>query len=104
MMDWKLKGSGESDFNLPDRVHNAVGLNEHDGIKFVVTGPRDFDEAVEVWKHLTSLGCHAQFWLGAAWGRVKEAELVEWILENGLPWKLNVQVHKYIWPADERRE
>ncbi len=102
MMDWKLEGSGESGFNVPERERNACGLTSRDGIKFVVTGPSDFDEAVGVWKHLIGIGCDAQFWVGAAWDRVKEAELVGWLLDSGLPWNLNVQVHKYIWPADER--
>jgi 7-carboxy-7-deazaguanine synthase len=116
MMDWKLKGSGESNFHvnyfrseeqdrelsIECREQNALELDRRDGIKFVVTNLDDFDEAVETWKYLFMKNCDAQFWVGAAWNRVKEAELVQWLLDAGLPWKLNVQVHKYIWPANER--
>ena len=104
MMDWKLAGSGEDSFNVSEREYNAFeNLGPDDGIKFVIVDKDDYEEAMHIWRHLAwKVQCQAQFWVGAAWGRIKEAQLVEWILEDGLPWKLNVQVHKYIWPADKR--
>ena len=104
MMDWKLEGSGEADVKLETRLENAVNLSPIDGIKFVCTDRNDFDEAKNIWGQLTTdpRWRGAQFWVGSAWDRLSEQTLVEWLLEEGLPWKLNVQVHKYIWPANER--
>ena len=89
------------DIEEPDwEILAGMGSGSEAGLK--AAGIDDFDEAVETWKYLFMKNCDAQFWVGAAWNRVKEAELVQWLLDAGLPWKLNVQVHKYIWPANER--
>ena len=104
MMDWKLEGSGEADTDLESRLINALNLSPIDGIKFVCTGRDDLDEAKQIWGKLVTdeRWRGAQIWVGSAWDKLPEKELVEWLLEERLPWKLNVQVHKYIWPADER--
>jgi 7-carboxy-7-deazaguanine synthase len=107
MMDWKLEGSGEANTNVAQRTMNAQALRETDGIKFVVKDGRDVEEALRVARRLRTDGVVAVFWLGAAWDRVNTRWLCD-VMINSIgfrdtgPWKLNVQVHKYIWPADER--
>lgn len=103
MMDWKLEGSGEAKTNRPIRFHNAAMLKRTDGIKFVVTDEDDLKEAMSISVILQNEGCLAQLWIGAAWGRIKERVLVDFLLENRPPWRLNTQTHKHIWPADARR-
>jgi len=103
MMDWKLTGSGEQDSYVHERNANAKRLDKLDGIKFVVCSEFDLDEAVDIWHELTTNHeVRAQFWVGAAWGRISSEALVNYVLRWRLPWKLNVQVHKYIWEPDER--
>lgn len=103
MMDWKLPGSGESETKLDERLKNAKRLNRDQGIKFVC---KDYEDMVEADTLMTGLrridDVIAQFWIGAAWGELSEAEVVDYMIEHGLDAKLNVQVHKFVWPAEQR--
>jgi hypothetical protein len=49
---------------------------------------------------LRNSGCKAMFYIGAAWDRIEVPEILKFIEDHQLDWKVNVQVHKYIWPAD----
>lgn len=108
IMDWKLPDSGE-DCENEDRLRNVPFLMETDAIKFVCASKDDFNVAIDLAEeHVItkrSLSILPHLYMGAAWGKVSEKDLVEWMLEAKLDpeiWKLNVQVHNYIWPRDER--
>lgn len=101
-MDWKLVGSGEAQTALDIRYENALWLKKTDGIKFVVKNYKDLLEARLIYETLRDRGCKAQFWVGAVWGEITDAAIVDFIQEWKVSWNLNVQVHKYIWNADER--
>ena len=103
MMDWKLDGSGEGGTSLENRSVNAMNIRNGSGIKFVCKDEHDLNQAVEVWTDLaTIVDPKTRFWAGSAWAVLPEREVVAFILENKLPWSLNVQVHNFIWPANER--
>jgi 7-carboxy-7-deazaguanine synthase len=102
MMDWKLAGSGEAETHRLVRRVNALNLKRTDGIKFVAVDWADLEEAEEVYTRLLEHGCNAEFWVGAAWGRIPDAEVIKFVKERKLPWRLNVQVHKYIYEPDAR--
>lgn len=104
VMDWKLRGSGERERGIRQRFENTTVLTAKDTIKFVVSDVDDFDEALNVWQQLEQIHCtRAKFSAGAAWGKVSEAQVAEWIINSGLPWSLNVQVHNYIYNREERQ-
>jgi len=94
MMDWKLTGSGEAMNHRAQRYENARRLKVNDGIKFVVKDVEDLDEAARI---SSVLETRAQFWVGAAWGHIRDVDIVDYIKHNRLPWRLNVQTHKHIW-------
>lgn len=103
MMDWKLDGSGEGDTRLENRRANALNLKPGSGIKFVCKDEVDFNQAMEIYNELKDLvNPGVRFWAGSAWAVFPEREVVELILKNQLPWSLNVQVHNFVWPANER--
>ena len=103
MMDWKLDGSGEGSSYLPERTINALNLGNNDGIKFVCKDENDFKQAIKVWNMLKDrVDEDVVFWVGSAWDVLPERRVVELLLEHKLPWRLNVQVHNFIWPANER--
>jgi 7-carboxy-7-deazaguanine synthase len=102
MMDWKLEGSGEEYTGLEERLRNAQRLHVRDGIKFVVKGFRDLQQAHGVYEGIKEKDVAAQFWVGSAWGTISDAEIVEYMMEHRLPWRLNIQTHKVIWPAEAR--
>jgi hypothetical protein len=84
-------------------MDNARMLFATDNIKFVVMDDRDLHSARAVWQALINIdGVRAQFWVGPAWDRIEIPVIIDFVKKHKLPWRLNVQVHKYIWPADER--
>lgn len=105
IMDWKLTGSGE-DPNNETRLANLSMLNSNDAIKFVCATENDFAEACKLWAvhlavpHYVNKNPHV--YAGAAWGKVTEAQVADWIREAYPPFKLNVQVHNYIFDRNRR--
>jgi 7-carboxy-7-deazaguanine synthase len=99
IMDWKLQGSGEAERGLDIRINNVKTLIQKDAVKFVVASEEDLEEAFTLWK---AWKVHAPVYVGVAWGLYQEADLVNWVLQRDLPWRLNVQVHKYVWPNRDR--
>jgi 7-carboxy-7-deazaguanine synthase len=106
VMDWKLQGSG----NPASRTttwdlftENIQKLKPTDAIKFVIKDDADFAEALNFWDDWEDRTL-ADWWAGVVWdnGKLTEARLSEMILEEGLPWHLNVQTHKYLWAPEER--
>lgn len=105
IMDWKLEGSGNpanAPEVLPRMIENIAQLKPTDAIKFVIKDQFDYSEAMEVWENYRDI-TKAQWWAGVVWdGDIREAELVEMMQADGVPWNLNVQTHKYLWKPEER--
>lgn len=104
VMDWKLSGSGEKIDPLGTMMKNASRLSSKDAIKFTVKDREDITEAYAAWNMLSQI-TNAQVFCGPVWGsgNITPGGVADWILEHRLPWRLNIQVHKYIWPPDARR-
>ena len=94
IVDCKLPSSGMAERN---DVSNYPLLNADDEVKFVVGSRADFDYAVAVIKmhRLTACGC--ELLVSPVWGKVALPELAEWVLESGLPLRMQIQMHKVIW-------
>jgi 7-carboxy-7-deazaguanine synthase len=99
IMDLKCPGSAESDRNL---WSNLLHLNPHDELKFVISDRADYEwtRAVIV-EHGLERRVNAIL-LSPAFGRVDAASLAAWMLEDRLPARLQLQIHKYIWPPNAR--
>jgi 7-carboxy-7-deazaguanine synthase len=104
-MDWKLPGSGEDPFDQK-RLINLKLLQTTarlQSTKFVISDYDDFCMAMDLWKtYIYGQGQTFTTFAGVAWGRMETAELVEWILKEELPWRLNIQVHNFIWDRTQR--
>jgi 7-carboxy-7-deazaguanine synthase len=97
IVDVKTPGSGAEDqsfINLPD-------LRAQDEVKFVLTSRADFHWAVDVCRRF-DLERRVQVLLSPVFGQVDPKDLVEWLLESGLKARINLQIHKLIWPLDTR--
>lgn len=101
IMDWKLVGSGEDKTGVDIRWENAKKLDYKDNIKFVIASQEDYQEATALWRAMQNT-VRARFWAGVAWGKFEESQLIHQILEDDLPWSVNVQMHKYIWQGVEK--
>lgn len=73
-----------------------------DEIKFVIADRIDYDYAVEKFRSLQlDKKCRAVLFSPVA-GRISLQELAEWILQDSLPVRLQVQLHRIIWGGDVR--
>jgi len=93
IMDIKCPGSGMSDRN---RWENLDFLKASDELKFVIADEADFRWAARLVRD-QKLNERCACLFSAAFGLVSNKQLVEWILAEQLPVRLNLQVHKFIW-------
>jgi len=98
VVDFKCPGSGEVHRN---RFENIEYLSPKDEIKFVIKDRRDFEWAVEVVKKY-SLVSRCPVLFSPVFGELEPRQLAEWILESGLPVRLQLQIHKFIWDPTMR--
>lgn len=100
VMDWKLPGSGEGEWS-ETRLENVKKFVDRKqlALKYTIADRHDYDVAKELWG---AWGRLYQAFAGVVWGKLENEELVGWILEDGLPWKLNVQVHNHVWDRSLR--
>ncbi len=96
IMDLKPPDSGECERNL---MSNLDKLLPHHDVKFVLASRRDYEWARDVVRS-RSWPCELLF--SPAWGHVEFRDVVDWILEDKLPVRFQLQMHKVVWPADER--
>jgi 7-carboxy-7-deazaguanine synthase len=80
---------------------NLPYMGSSDEIKCVIAHREDFDYCVKKLEAWNLWGKHTILF-SAAWGLLREEELVRWILESRLPIRLNLQWHKYIWSPDAK--
>jgi 7-carboxy-7-deazaguanine synthase len=98
VLDLKCPGSGMSGKN---RWENLDLLKPSDEIKFVIADRADYDWAREVIAR-EGLAARCGLLLSPVHGVLSPRALSEWILQDRLPARLQLQLHKYIWPADMR--
>jgi 7-carboxy-7-deazaguanine synthase len=99
IMDLKCPGSGESARNLWTNLDHLTGLDE---VKFVVKDRTDYEWTRGVIRARGLDGRAADGSLRAllispVWGAVDLEALSGWILEDRLPVRFQIQLHKLIW-------
>lgn len=93
IMDLKAPGSGEVDKNLPS---NIPRLTAHDEVKIVIADRSDYEWARGIIaEHLIAERC--QVLLSPVQGELGPADLAGWILEDRLPVRFQLQLHKVLW-------
>ena len=93
VMDLKAPDSGEGDKN---RWENLGLLTPRDEIKIVVASRTDYEWARELIRE-RRLDTLCPVLLSPAQGLVDPTALAEWILEDGLNVRLQLQLHKLLW-------
>jgi 7-carboxy-7-deazaguanine synthase len=97
IMDLKAPGSGESARN---RWSNLAHLTARDEIKFVLADRADYE-----WMRAVVRSRHLQqktpgLLASTVFGKLAARDLVAWVLEDNLPVRVQLQMHKYIWSPD----
>lgn len=98
IVDVKCPGSGECERN---RWDNLEALRPGDELKFVIANRADYDWAVGVVRSRALLA-RSTVLFSAVHDRLPAGALARWVLDDGIPVRLQVQVHKILWPASER--
>lgn len=99
VLDVKCPGSGESAQN---DWTNLDRLRPHDEVKFVIRDRGDYDYAREVLTRHRLEQRAAAVHFSPVHGVLDSRTLSEWVLGDRLSVRVQLQLHKYIWPADAR--
>lgn len=100
IVDFKCPGSGMEDSNC---LKNINKLSAHDEVKFVVGDRRDFEFAKKVTEEVRRRhGEEVAIHFAPVFEKLASDELARWILEENLSVRLQLQLHKIIWPAIKR--
>jgi 7-carboxy-7-deazaguanine synthase len=97
IMDLKTPGSGESHRN---RFENIQYLKKKDEVKFVIGSREDY-----LWSKQQVEGFDLPNRCGAVlfspiFGRIEPRQIVEWVLEDRLRIRFQLQMHKFIWAPE----
>jgi 7-carboxy-7-deazaguanine synthase len=99
VMDVKCPGSGESHRNHWENIEHLRAVDE---VKFVLAGREDYEFARDVIrKH--GLERRVKVLLSVVFGKLEPRDVVEWMLEDGLDARFQLQMHKFIWDPNARR-
>ena len=97
IMDLKAPGSDESHRN---RWENIEHLTVRDEVKIVLSDRADYDWAKRVIEEHALTDRVNAVLLSCVWGELDPKDLVQWVLEDRLPVRVQIQMHKVIWDAD----
>jgi 7-carboxy-7-deazaguanine synthase len=99
IVDIKCPGSGEADKN---DWTNLDRLARHDEVKFVIADRADYEFARQAIARHDLPSRTAAILFSPVHDVLAPKTLSEWILEDRLPVRLQLQLHKFIWPPDTR--
>ena len=98
ILDLKCPGSGMDKYM---NLQNFDCLTVRDEIKFVISHREDFEWALEILKQHEMQG-RAHVLFSPVSDILHPHELAEWILQEKLNVRLQLQIHRYIWPDKKR--
>ena len=99
IMDLKTPSSGEEGRNL---YANIAHLTLRDELKFVVGSREDYEWAREkIRSHDLAAKVNAVL-LSPVFGKIAPSDMVAWMLEDKLPARFQLQMHKFIWEPRAR--
>jgi 7-carboxy-7-deazaguanine synthase len=93
VMDLKTPDSGEGEKNL---WSNLAALTSKDQIKFVICSRPDYEWAKQQLKE-RKLNSFCEVLFSPCWGQIEAKDLAGWILQDRLPVRFQLQLHKLLW-------
>jgi 7-carboxy-7-deazaguanine synthase len=99
IMDIKPPGSGEADRN---RWENLGVLNRNDEIKFVLADRNDYEWALAVMQR-DDFPKEVPVLFSPVHDKLAARTLAEWMLQDAVPARLQIQLHKHIWGEERAR-
>ena len=93
VVDVKTPGSLEQEKNLWENLHD---LKPSDQLKFVICDRDDYEWSKQLMdKHHLQQRCEVLF--SPAYGELTATQLADWIVEDRLPVRFQIQLHKVLW-------
>lgn len=93
VIDVKTPGSGEVRRNL---YRNFDYLNQQDQLKFVIDGAEDYQWSKDLlYQHSLHKKCDVLF--SPVSGKLSATDLADWIVDDQLPVRFQLQLHKLLW-------
>jgi len=97
IMDLKTPGSGEEERN---RYENIIHLTARDEVKFVIGSREDYlwsKRKVAEFELTTRCGTVL---FSPVFDRIEPRQIVEWLLEDNLQVRFQLQMHKFVWAPE----
>lgn len=98
IMDLKCPSSGMEKKNLYENVNY---LKPTDEVKFVIGSREDYEWSKEQIKHYC-LNDKCEVLFSVVFGKLEPVTLVNWIIEDKLDVRYQLQMHKYIWHPETK--
>ncbi len=99
IMDIKCPDSGEEGRNL---WTNIEALGAKDEVKFVLASRPDYEYARDAIARHALHERAGTVLLSVVFGALAPVDVVNWMLADRVPARFQLQMHKFIWPPDER--
>lgn len=93
VMDLKTPASGECEKNL---YQNVDYLGANDEVKFVISNRDDYQWSKAILEKY-QLNARCEILFSPVHGDISATDLANWIIEDGLAVRFQVQLHKYLW-------
>ena len=98
-VDYKCKSSNMSDKMI---MKNYQNLTSKDVVKFVVGCYEDLVDLKHIYDNYLKNKCNNIF-VSPVWGKIDPKDIIEFLLDNNLnDIRIQLQMHKLIWPVDTR--
>ena len=94
VMDLKTPASGEMHRNL---MENIAHIGRHDQIKFVLCNREDYDWARFQLDSQNLADKAGEVLFSPSFGQLSATDLADWIVEDNLPVRFQMQLHKLLW-------
>jgi 7-carboxy-7-deazaguanine synthase len=99
IVDLKTPSSGEADRN---DLRNFDSMDERDELKFVIGSREDYDWSRELIRAHRLDARPFGLLFSTVYGKLAPKDLAEWVIDDRLPVRFQLQQHKYVWPPDAR--
>jgi len=99
IMDLKTPGSGECHRN---HYENIAQLTRRDEVKFVIGSREDYLWSKEKLEKFQLTERCGTVLFSPIFGRIEPRQIVEWILEDKLRVRFQLQLHKFVWAPETK--
>lgn len=93
VLDIKTPASGEERNNNYDNLHH---LKQDDQLKFVILDKPDYEWSKQFMKE-NQLDQRCEVIFSPVADKLEAVDLASWVLEDQLPVRMQIQLHKYLW-------